>query len=1209
MGFFTNTEINNKFTVENMPNPLPSCAKCKMYIGCRHPKTSWTGKGRLKTLIVAEAMGKDEDTVGTQLIGQVGQFFRGKLKDNGLDLDNDFWKINSVNCFPRNEYGNTRPPTKSEIQCCRPMVEEAIKELNPDFIWVLGGSAIKSFYTDVFSEHAITRWRGLCIPDRKYDAYIIPQFHPSFAFRDENNKTLQSVYDSDLKFAISCLKNKPLEKRNNPEPYILYNIDDILYNIDHINYKEPEYLSFDYEANCLKPQRPGAKITSISFRYDDTTCSFPYQYKDYFNKSEQIEIKRKWRKVLTNPKIGKVAHSLKFEDNWSRCIMGVTPVNWQQCTMVSSHILDCRRKYTSLNFQTYINFGFRPYDSTIKPYLKSKGNHFNTVDKAPLDELLLYGGLDSYWTEELRKKQHKTFSLKSNASLRRAKDFFHEGILCFADMQMNGIPVNEEYYRNTDTELKSKIIHLKKGLFESEEAKKFKELEGRPINMDSPADLGRLFYEILDQQKLYTEKGNYITDQTALRRMKLPFANDLLEYKKLEKVRGTYLAQFIREMDNGKMYPFIDLHIPISMRSCVAKGTKVLVVRDFIKNPNGIPIENIKVGDYVYCFDNKLNPAIKKVLWSGKTGNKKVIRIHWYALGSGKQFVDVTPNHKIRLINGEYKEAQYLKKGDRILACCRRRDELWFTGHRTKHNRGILEHRFIYSNLIGALEQEEVVHHKDENHLNHTPNNLEKMTLSEHSKLHGSNVSSEIRKKISESSKKAWREGKMNSPRGTDHPAYLNLSKIQCFREISRTGGKIKQSKYDYSTFKRYLERYKIDPKMIKLRYDINGKFISRGRLIKLSKLGRTPTMKKLGFNFYKTKQLYELYGIDIKRRWGNQFGPFVPNNHIVTKIEYFEEKIEVYNLEVEDYHNFFANELCVKNSISLPSFQNIPVRDEESRILCRTGIVPSPGNLLLEWDFSGIEVAIAACVTGDPALIAHITDPNNDMHRDTAADIWMLNTNEVTKIIRFYAKNGWVFPQFYGSYFVNCAKDLWENVIGGGLKTTDGKLIKEHMFQLGIKNLNEFTEHCEDVENKFWNERLIVYKKWKYSIQKEFQKKGYIENKFGFRFDGNLSFNDISNYPIQSTAFHCLLWTLIRILKLEKEEKWVTKTIGQIHDSGIEDTFPSELDYVIGKINQIGTKDIVKENPWINVPLEIEHEITPIDGNWCEKEEYVVNG
>ncbi len=861
MGFFTNTEINNKFNIENMPNPLPSCAKCKMYIGCRHPKTSWTGKGRLKTLIVAEAMGKDEDLIGTQLIGQVGQFFRGKLKDNRLDLDNDFWKMNAVACFPRNSDGNTRPPTKDEIQCCRPMVEEAIEELNPDFIWVLGGSAIKSFYTGVFSEQAISRWRKLCIPDRKYDAYIIPQFHPSFAFRDENNKTLQSIYDSDLKFAISCLKNKPLEKRDNPEPYILYNIDNILYSIDNINHKEPEYLSFDYETNCLKPQRPGAKIASISFRYDDTTCSFPYQYQNHFNKSEQIEIKRRWRKVLTNPKIGKVAHGMKFEDNWSRCIMGVTPTNWKQCTMVSSHILDCRRKYTSLNFQTYINFGFRPYDKTIKSYLKSKGTPFNTIDKAPLDELLLYGGLDSYWTEELRKKQHKTYSLKSNASLRRAKDFFHEGLLCFADMQMNGIPVNEEYYNTTNKELKSKIIHLKKGLFESEEAKKFKELEGRPINMDSPADLGRLFYEIFDRPKIYTEKGNYITDQTALKRMKLPFANNLLEYKKLEKVRGTYLSQFIREMDNGKMFPFIDLHIPISMRS-----------------------------------------------------------------------------------------------------------------------------------------------------------------------------------------------------------------------------------------------------------------------------------------------------------------------------------------------------------SISLPSFQNIPVRDEESRKLCRTGIVPSPGNMLLESDYSSLEVMIAACVTGDPALIAHITDPNNDMHRDIAADIWMLNTNEVTKIIRFFVKNGWVFPQFYGSYFVNCAKDLWENVIGGGLKTTDGKLIKEHMFQLGIKNLDEFTEHCEAIEDKFWNERFVVYKKWKYSIQKEFQKNNCIENKFGFRFTGNLSFNDISNYPIQSTAFHCLLWTLIKLMKLAKEEKWKSKIIGQIHDSSIIDTFPPELDYVIGKINQIGTKDIVKENPWINVPLEIEHEITPIDGNWCEKEEYVVN-
>ena len=860
MGFFSNIELRKTYAVKNLTNPPPSCSKCKLHVGCKHPKTNWTGQGRLKILIVAEAMGRDEDNCGIQLVGQVGQFLRSKLKDRGYDLDRDFWKINAVNCFPKGEYGHTRPPTKMEIECCRPMVEEAIKELKPNFIWVLGGSAINSFYANVFSTHAITRWRGLCIPDRKYNAYILPQFHPSFAYRDETNKTLQSVYNLDLDFAISCLEKQPLEERDEPEPTILYEYRDVLDVLDDTLIAEPKYLAFDYEANCLKPQRPDSKLTSISFRYDDKTYSFPYQYKNHFQKSEQVQIKLRWRKILTNSKIKKIAQSLKFEDTWSRVSLGIEPKGWEWDTMLSSHILDCRRKYTSLNFQTYINFGVRPYDAHIKDFLKTKGNSiYNKIDQAPLDELLLYGGFDSHWTFDLYTEQKKVFAERK--TLEKPRKFFLDGTLCFSDMQMNGIPANEEYYNTTNDDLKVRIKSLKEGLMTSNEAEEYKEAREETLNLDSSDDLGDLFYNVLKKTPNYTDKGNYTIDQNILRRMKTPFTNSLLEYNKLEKLRGTYLAQFMREIQEGFMFPFFDLHIPISFRSS------------------------------------------------------------------------------------------------------------------------------------------------------------------------------------------------------------------------------------------------------------------SQG-----------------------------------------------------------------------------------------PNFQNIPVRDEESRKICRIGITPSPGHLLLESDYGSIEVAMAACVTQDPTLINYIIQPHTDMHRDSASEIWILPSDEVTKTVRFYAKNGWVFPEFYGSYYVNCAKDLWENVIEGELTTASDYPIREHMRERGIKNKNDFEEHCQDFEHKFWDEWFVVYKKWKHSIQKELQKKGYIENKFGFQFSGNLSFNEASNYPIQSTAFHCLLWTLIRLVKKAKEEKWLSKIIAQIHDSSLTDTHPSELKHVIQTINQIGTKDIVKENPWINVPLIIDHEVTPVDGNWCEKEDYEEN-
>jgi hypothetical protein len=49
----------------------------------------------------------------------------------------------------------------------------------------------------------------------------------------------------------------------------------------------------------------------------------------------------------------------------------------------------------------------------------------------------------------------------------------------------------------------------------------------------------------------------------------------------------------------------------------------------------------------------------------------------------------------------------------------------------------VAEHRLVMESIIGRiLDDKEIVHHKDENTLNNSPDNLEIMTSSEHMKLH-----------------------------------------------------------------------------------------------------------------------------------------------------------------------------------------------------------------------------------------------------------------------------------------------------------------------------------------------------------------------------------------------------------------------------------------------------------------------------------------
>ena len=132
-----------------------SCRSCGLYKTCRSPKMNYTGKGRKKILIVGEAPGRSEDEdwerkgykEPTQFIGDAGALFRLKLQPYGLDLDEDFWKINASNCRPP---GN-RKPTRKELKFCRFMLDKAIRELKPESIWLLGGAAVESFYMGRFT--------------------------------------------------------------------------------------------------------------------------------------------------------------------------------------------------------------------------------------------------------------------------------------------------------------------------------------------------------------------------------------------------------------------------------------------------------------------------------------------------------------------------------------------------------------------------------------------------------------------------------------------------------------------------------------------------------------------------------------------------------------------------------------------------------------------------------------------------------------------------------------------------------------------------------------------------------------------------------------------------------------------------------------------------------------------------------------------------
>lgn len=309
---------------------------------------------------------------------------------------------------------------------------------------------------------------------------------------------------------------------------------------------------------------------------------------------------------------------------------------------------------------------------------------------------------------------------------------------------------------------------------------------------------------------------------------------------------------------------------------------------------------------------------------------------------------------------------------------------------------------------------------------------------------------------------------------------------------------------------------------------------------------------------------------------------------------------------QVDGYiHSFFSlhNIQSYRSGSSLPNLQNVPSREPEIMGRIRKAFIPSDGNCLVEVDYGSLEVRISACYHKDPTMVKYI-QTDYDMHRDMAAECYKLPKDQVSKMTRFYGKSKFVFPQFYGSYWKQCAPSLWSIVDVAELKTESGKSLRKHLKSVGLDSYKRFENHIKEVEEDFWSNRFEVYAGWKDEWHDAYLEKGFFDTLTGFRCSGEMSRNQVINYPVQGSAFHCLLWSLIQLNKEFVRLGMDTVIVNQIHDSLLFDVPMAELDDLCDLCVDIMTKKVANHWRWINVPLAIEIEATPEDGSWNEKQE-----
>lgn len=311
--------------------------------------------------------------------------------------------------------------------------------------------------------------------------------------------------------------------------------------------------------------------------------------------------------------------------------------------------------------------------------------------------------------------------------------------------------------------------------------------------------------------------------------------------------------------------------------------------------------------------------------------------------------------------------------------------------------------------------------------------------------------------------------------------------------------------------------------------------------------------------------------------------------------------------------HPFFHLHTVItfRSSSSEINFQNQPVRDPEIGPIIRRCFIPRKGRNLIEIDFGALEFRIAAIIWCDPNMIEYARDESKDIHRDTAADIFCCRTDQVNKQTRYVGKNQVVFPLLYGSYYVQCARHIWDEMDKLKLVVEDLP-VKQWLAQKGIKELGAcdpkkkpikgtFEYHIKQVEDAFMK-RFPVFAAGKETLWRQYQETGEFSMLSGFVCRGVYSKNFLLNARIQGFGFHCLLESLNQQQNLLERKRMESLLVGQIHDSSLGDVPDNEVQDYLHSMTRIMTQELPKKWPAIIVPLKAEVDLVSPGETWHDK-------
>jgi len=291
-------------------------------------------------------------------------------------------------------------------------------------------------------------------------------------------------------------------------------------------------------------------------------------------------------------------------------------------------------------------------------------------------------------------------------------------------------------------------------------------------------------------------------------------------------------------------------------------------------------------------------------------------------------------------------------------------------------------------------------------------------------------------------------------------------------------------------------------------------------------------------------------------------------------KNTYVDTLPELVNKQTGHIHTSYNQVVAVTGRLSSdnPNLQNIPIRTERGRQIRKAFIPRDKDHILLSADYSQIELRIVASISGDPNM-CDAFQKGKDIHTATAAKVFGVKENEVTKEMRYKSKS-----VNFGIIYGQGAFGLSENL---AIPRAEAKELIDNYFK-EYPSIKEYMDNEINFarENGFV-QTLLGRKRWLRDITSQNQTvRGFAER-------------NAINAPIQGSAADMIKIAMINIHNELKKQNFKTKMLLQVHDELVFDVYKPELEKV---------KPIIEKLMQDALPLKVPVEVgMGVGANWLE--------